>query len=94
MVLPQEDRVSNGHVSLLRGKTTVCIWRTAEAHRTASAAEIQAAIATTVTQQTVRNRLLQGQLRVRPAPPRYKAWPLICDVTLVGRNRPSPTELF
>ncbi|GFW53638.1 allene oxide synthase-lipoxygenase protein [Trichonephila clavipes] len=35
------------------------------AHRTASAAEIRAAVGITVTQRTVRNRLLQGQLRAR-----------------------------
>ncbi|GBM97398.1 hypothetical protein AVEN_822-1 [Araneus ventricosus] len=37
----------------------------AVAHRTASAAEIRAAVGTTVTQRTVTNRLLQGQLRAR-----------------------------
>ncbi|GBO39985.1 hypothetical protein AVEN_132926-1 [Araneus ventricosus] len=37
----------------------------AVAHRTPSAAEIRAAIGTTVTQRTVTNRLLQGQLRAR-----------------------------
>lgn len=41
------------------------IRRTAVAHRTASAAEIRAAVGTTVTQRTVRNRLLEGQLRAR-----------------------------
>ncbi|GBO14950.1 hypothetical protein AVEN_84204-2-1, partial [Araneus ventricosus] len=35
------------------------------AHRTASAAEIRAAVGTTVTQRTVTNRLLQGHLRAR-----------------------------
>ncbi|GBM42757.1 hypothetical protein AVEN_81583-1 [Araneus ventricosus] len=35
------------------------------AHRTASAAEIRAAVGTTVTQRTVIHRLLQGQLRAR-----------------------------
>ncbi|GBN05641.1 hypothetical protein AVEN_115893-1 [Araneus ventricosus] len=35
------------------------------AHRTASATEIRAAVGTTVTQRTVSNRLLQGQLRTR-----------------------------
>ncbi|GBM39789.1 hypothetical protein AVEN_25007-1 [Araneus ventricosus] len=35
------------------------------AHRTASVAEIRAAVGTTVTQRTVTNRLLQGQLRAR-----------------------------
>ncbi|GBO26904.1 hypothetical protein AVEN_173728-1, partial [Araneus ventricosus] len=39
--------------------------RMAVAHRTASAAEIRAAVGTTVTQRTVTNRLLQGQLRAR-----------------------------
>ncbi|GBL76159.1 hypothetical protein AVEN_234441-1 [Araneus ventricosus] len=34
-------------------------------HHTASAAEIQAAVGTTVTQPTVTNRLLQGQLRAK-----------------------------
>ncbi|GBM16365.1 hypothetical protein AVEN_28324-1 [Araneus ventricosus] len=37
----------------------------AVAHRTTSAAEIQAAVGTTVTQRTVTNRLFPGQLRVR-----------------------------
>ncbi|GBM30418.1 hypothetical protein AVEN_202997-1, partial [Araneus ventricosus] len=37
----------------------------AVAHRTASAAEIRAAVGSTVTQRTVTNRLLQGQLRAR-----------------------------
>ncbi|GBO20097.1 hypothetical protein AVEN_178687-1 [Araneus ventricosus] len=37
----------------------------AVAHRTASAAEIRAAVGTTVTQRTVTNRLLQGQLQAR-----------------------------
>ncbi|GBN51054.1 hypothetical protein AVEN_236621-1 [Araneus ventricosus] len=39
--------------------------RMAVAHRTASATEIRAAIDTTVTQRTVTNRLLQGQLKAR-----------------------------
>ncbi|GBO25194.1 Transposable element Tc1 transposase [Araneus ventricosus] len=39
--------------------------RLAVAHRTASAAEIRAAVGTTVTERTVTNRLLQGQLRAR-----------------------------
>ncbi|GBO21441.1 hypothetical protein AVEN_162580-1 [Araneus ventricosus] len=42
-----------------------CVRRMAVAHRTASAAEIRAAVGTTVTQRTFRNRLLQGQLRAR-----------------------------
>ncbi|GBM88383.1 hypothetical protein AVEN_149440-1 [Araneus ventricosus] len=37
----------------------------AVAHRTASEAEIRAAVGTTVPQRTVTNRLLQGQLRAR-----------------------------
>ncbi|GBM12740.1 hypothetical protein AVEN_228528-1 [Araneus ventricosus] len=37
----------------------------AVAHRTAPAAEIRAAVGTTVTQRTVTNRLLQGQLQTR-----------------------------
>ncbi|GBM94183.1 hypothetical protein AVEN_100403-1 [Araneus ventricosus] len=37
----------------------------AVAHRTASGAEIQAAVGNTVTKRTVTNRLLQGQLRTR-----------------------------
>ncbi|GBM09106.1 hypothetical protein AVEN_5289-1 [Araneus ventricosus] len=41
------------------------IRRTAVSHRTASAAEIRAAVGTTVTQRTVRNRLLDVQLRAR-----------------------------
>ncbi|GBO24776.1 hypothetical protein AVEN_88794-1 [Araneus ventricosus] len=41
------------------------VQRMAVAHRTASAAEIRAAVGATVTQRTVTNRLLQGQLRVR-----------------------------
>ena len=36
---------------------------TAVTHRTASAANIRAAVSTTVTQRTARNRLLEGQLR-------------------------------
>ncbi|GBM54029.1 hypothetical protein AVEN_215401-1 [Araneus ventricosus] len=39
--------------------------RMAVAHRTASAAEIRAAVGTTVIQRTVANRLHQGQLRAR-----------------------------
>ncbi|GBN78193.1 hypothetical protein AVEN_20715-1 [Araneus ventricosus] len=39
--------------------------RMAVAHRSASAAEIRAAVGTTVAQRTVTNRLLQGQLRAR-----------------------------
>ncbi|GBO39027.1 hypothetical protein AVEN_62219-1, partial [Araneus ventricosus] len=42
-----------------------CVRRMAVAHRTAPAAEIRAAVGTTVTQRTVTNRLLQGQLRAR-----------------------------
>ncbi|GBL83402.1 hypothetical protein AVEN_110705-1 [Araneus ventricosus] len=38
------------------------VWRMAVAHRTASAAKIRAAVGTTVTQRTVTNWLLQGQL--------------------------------
>ncbi|GBO43335.1 hypothetical protein AVEN_257290-1 [Araneus ventricosus] len=38
----------------------------AVAHLTTSAAEIRAAVAAIVTQRTVANRLLQGQLRARP----------------------------
>ncbi|GFV76913.1 transposable element Tcb2 transposase [Trichonephila clavipes] len=41
------------------------IQRTAGAHRTASGAEIRAAVGTTVTQRAVGNRLLHGQPRVR-----------------------------
>ncbi|GBL94645.1 Transposable element Tc1 transposase [Araneus ventricosus] len=41
------------------------VLRTAVAHRTASAAKIRAPVCTTVTQRTVTNRLLQGQLRTR-----------------------------
>ncbi|GFU05694.1 RNase H domain-containing protein [Trichonephila clavipes] len=48
-----------------RGTTEREDHRTAVAHRTASAAEIQAAVGTTVTQRTVRNWLLQVQLRAR-----------------------------
>ncbi|GBM37781.1 hypothetical protein AVEN_25892-1 [Araneus ventricosus] len=49
----------------------------AVAHRIASAAEIRAAVGTTVTQRTVTNRLLQGQFRARrpvaciPLPPNH-----------------------
>ncbi|GFX01442.1 uncharacterized protein TNCV_1864161 [Trichonephila clavipes] len=32
--------------------------------------------------------------RGQPAPPRYKAWPLICDVTTSRKDRPSPTEFL
>ncbi|GBM25073.1 hypothetical protein AVEN_96654-1 [Araneus ventricosus] len=39
--------------------------RMAVAHRIASAAEIRAAVGTTVTQRTVTNQLLQGELRAR-----------------------------
>ncbi|GFU66176.1 HTH_Tnp_Tc3_2 domain-containing protein [Trichonephila clavipes] len=39
------------------------IRRTAVVHRTASAAEIRAAVGTTVIRRTVRNRLLQGDLQ-------------------------------
>ncbi|GBL88128.1 hypothetical protein AVEN_117736-1 [Araneus ventricosus] len=39
--------------------------RTSMAHRTASAAEIQAAVGTTVTQRTFTDRLLQGEIRAR-----------------------------
>ena len=41
------------------------IRRMAVAHRTASAAEITAAVGTTVTRRTVTNRCLEGQLRAR-----------------------------
>ncbi|GBM16360.1 hypothetical protein AVEN_28320-1 [Araneus ventricosus] len=63
-VLPQEDRVPGGHVALLRGKNRR-VRRMAVGHRTASTAEIRAAVGTTVTQRTVTNRLFPGQLRVR-----------------------------
>ncbi|GBM29151.1 hypothetical protein AVEN_97429-1 [Araneus ventricosus] len=39
--------------------------RMAVAHRTASATEIRAVVGTTVTQRTVTNRLIQGQLQAR-----------------------------
>ncbi|GBN08611.1 hypothetical protein AVEN_238086-1 [Araneus ventricosus] len=39
--------------------------RMAVAHRTASVAEIRTEVGTTVTQQTVTNRFLQGQLQAR-----------------------------
>ncbi|GBN26918.1 hypothetical protein AVEN_111680-1 [Araneus ventricosus] len=41
------------------------VWRVAVDHRTASAAEIPAAVGNTVTIRTVTNQLLQGQLRAR-----------------------------
>ncbi|GBL96135.1 hypothetical protein AVEN_104359-1 [Araneus ventricosus] len=63
-VLPQEDRVPGGHVALLRGEDRR-VRRMAVAHRTASVVEFRAAVDTTVTQRTVTNRLLQGQLRAR-----------------------------
>ncbi|GFW23699.1 uncharacterized protein TNCV_2032421 [Trichonephila clavipes] len=63
-VLLQENWVPKGHVALLRGKDH-CIQCTAVAHRTVCVAEIRAAVDTTVTQRTVRNRLLQGELRAR-----------------------------
>ncbi|GBN35375.1 hypothetical protein AVEN_242636-1 [Araneus ventricosus] len=54
--LPQEDRgTSEREDRRVQGM----------AHPTASAAEIRAAVGTTVTQRTVTNRLLQGQLRDR-----------------------------
>ncbi|GFY06026.1 uncharacterized protein TNCV_3863301 [Trichonephila clavipes] len=63
MVLPQEDRVPGDHEALLREEH--CIRGMAVVHRTASAAEIRAAVGTTVTQPTVRNWFLQGQLLAR-----------------------------
>ncbi|GFU89537.1 transposable element Tc1 transposase [Trichonephila clavipes] len=43
-------------------KEDCCIRYTAVVHHTVSVAEIRAAVVTTVTQQTVRNQLLQGHL--------------------------------
>ncbi|GFU68289.1 hypothetical protein TNCV_834161 [Trichonephila clavipes] len=60
MVLHQEDRVPDGHVALLRGKTTVIgvrLWSIVLRH-----SPNLEAVDTTVTQGTVRNMLLQGQL--------------------------------
>ncbi|GFU44074.1 uncharacterized protein TNCV_4952511 [Trichonephila clavipes] len=51
-------------VILLRGKTTVFGVRLLR-HHIVPAAEIRAAVSTTVTQRTVRHQLLQGQLRAR-----------------------------
>ncbi|GBM76784.1 hypothetical protein AVEN_48255-1 [Araneus ventricosus] len=59
-VMSQEDRIpgtTEGENHRVR--------RMAVAHPTASTAEIRAAVGTTVTQRTVTNRLLQGQLRDR-----------------------------
>ena len=63
-VLLQEDRVPGGHVGGPEREDRR-IRRMAVAHRTASATEIRAAVGTRVTQRTVRNRLLEGQLRAR-----------------------------
>ncbi|GFU59351.1 uncharacterized protein TNCV_4198701 [Trichonephila clavipes] len=60
MALPKEDQVPGGHIALLRGKIAVS---GVLLRRIESAAEIRAAVGTTVTQQTVRNRLRQGQLK-------------------------------
>ncbi|GBN66271.1 hypothetical protein AVEN_232778-1 [Araneus ventricosus] len=60
-VLPQEDRVPGGTTEREDRRVRLM----AVEHRTASAAEIRAAVGTTVTQRTVTNRLFQGQLRVR-----------------------------
>ncbi|GBM57575.1 hypothetical protein AVEN_97680-1 [Araneus ventricosus] len=60
-VLPQEDRVTGGATEREDRRVRLM----AVAHLTASAAEIRAAVGTTVMQRTVTNRLFQGKLRVR-----------------------------
>ncbi|GBM83466.1 hypothetical protein AVEN_138319-1 [Araneus ventricosus] len=50
----------------------------AVAHRTAPAAEIRAAVGTTVTQRTVTNRLLQGQLRAKRPIACIPLTPILC----------------
>ncbi|GFW81430.1 transposable element Tcb2 transposase [Trichonephila clavipes] len=67
---PQEDQIPGGHVALLRAKTAV--FGVGLAHRTVSAEEVQAAVGTTVTQRTVRNRFClvarDGPVLVRRRP--------------------------
>ncbi|GFX34645.1 hypothetical protein TNCV_4463971 [Trichonephila clavipes] len=59
MILSQEDRFPDGH-----GMEDRRIQHSAVAHHTASAIEFRATVGTTVTQRNVRNRLLQGQMKV------------------------------
>ncbi|GFV78576.1 transposable element Tc1 transposase [Trichonephila clavipes] len=64
MVQPQKERVSGGLGALLKGETAVFgVWPRCTV--TASVAEVRAAVGTTVTQCTVRNRLFQRQLQAR-----------------------------
>ncbi|GBM10965.1 hypothetical protein AVEN_171445-1 [Araneus ventricosus] len=62
------------------------VWRMAVAHRTASAVEIRAAVGSTVTQRTVTNRLLQGQLRARRPVARIPLTPNHCFCDVSGVN--------
>ncbi|GFV21890.1 histone-lysine N-methyltransferase SETMAR [Trichonephila clavipes] len=63
-VLPQENRLPEGHMALPRGKTTIFgvrLWRIVLLLK----AEIRAAVGTTVTQRAITNRLFQSQFRAR-----------------------------
>ncbi|GFX04666.1 hypothetical protein TNCV_1912111 [Trichonephila clavipes] len=64
MLLPQK-RTGFGWIRGTTEREDRSIQSMAVAHRTVSTAEIRAAVGTTVTQGTVRNRLFQGQLRSR-----------------------------
>ncbi|GFU93359.1 transposable element Tc1 transposase [Trichonephila clavipes] len=56
-------RQSSGRLRVIIERRDRRIQRTAVAHRTASVAEIRTAVGATVTQRTVRNPSLQGQLQ-------------------------------
>ncbi|GFV30606.1 uncharacterized protein TNCV_3580381 [Trichonephila clavipes] len=56
MVLSREDQIMGGYVLLLRKGCHI---------RFTAVAHFRTAVSTTLTQRTVRNRLLQGQLRTR-----------------------------
>ncbi|GFW59627.1 transposable element Tc1 transposase [Trichonephila clavipes] len=60
MVDTSPGRPGSGRPRGTTARKDNCIRRTAVAHRTASVAEIRVAVGTTVTQQTVRNWLLQA----------------------------------
>ena len=58
-------RLGSGRPRITTEREDHRIRRTAVTHRTVFAANIRAAVGTTMTQRTVRTRLLQGQLRAR-----------------------------
>ncbi|GFX19762.1 HTH_Tnp_Tc3_2 domain-containing protein [Trichonephila clavipes] len=65
MILPLKDWFLGGTIYIYTEKKEIRIRRTAVAHRTVSEEEIRAEGGISVTQGTVTNRLLQGQLRAR-----------------------------